>query len=155
MKRVTINDIGAWAIEHRVMLPLGFATRNRSEAFVSRRGSFLKWAIFEPPIAPSNPPISPAMDGNGRLLERVAKMRLARITKRKDDIARAAKAKRGSPFLSTEQAAFYLGLSPRRMVQMRASSCGPEFRRHCRFVRYHIDDLDFWSETSGSRAQNG
>ena len=31
-----------------------------------------------------------------------------------DDIARAARAKKGSPFLSTEQAAFYLGLSAAR-----------------------------------------
>ena len=72
-----------------------------------------------------------------------------------DNIARAARARKGSPFLSTEQAAFYLGLSPRRMLQMRSSSCGPHFRRHSRFVRYHIDDLDAWSEMSGSRAQNG
>jgi len=28
-----------------------------------------------------------------------------------DDVARAAQAKKGSPFLSTEQAAFYLGLA--------------------------------------------
>ena len=72
-----------------------------------------------------------------------------------DDIARAARAKKGSPFLSTEQAAFYLGLSPRHMQLMRTSACGPEFRRHSRFVRYHINDLDAWSEMSGSRAQHG
>lgn len=72
-----------------------------------------------------------------------------------DDIARAAKAKKGSPFLSTEQAAFYLGLSPRRMQQMRTTACGPEFRRHSRFVRYHIADLDAWSEMSGSRGRHG
>ena len=63
-----------------------------------------------------------------------------------DDIGRAARAKKGSPFLSTEQAAFYLGLSPRKMQEMRASGTGPEFRRHCRYVRYHIDDLDAWSK---------
>lgn len=72
-----------------------------------------------------------------------------------DDIARAAKAKKGSPFLSTEQAAFYLGLSPRRMQQMRAAASGPAFRRHSRFVRYHIDDLDAWSEMSGSGRPHG
>lgn len=72
-----------------------------------------------------------------------------------DYIDRAAKAKKGSPFLTTEQAAFYLGLSPRRMQQMRTCSCGPEYRRHSRFIRYHIDDLDAWSEMSGSRAQHG
>ena len=72
-----------------------------------------------------------------------------------DDFARAAKAKKGSPFLSTEQAAFYLGLSPRRLQQMRAAACGPTFRRHSRFVRYHINDLDAWSEMSGSGPLHG
>ena len=63
-----------------------------------------------------------------------------------DDIARAARAKKGSPFLSTEQAAFYLGLSARKLQAMRASGTGPHFRRHSRYVRYHIDDLDAWSK---------
>jgi hypothetical protein len=63
-----------------------------------------------------------------------------------DEIARAARAKKGSPFLSTEQAAFYLGLSARKLQQMRASGTGPGFRRHSRYVRYHIDDLDSWSK---------
>ena len=66
-----------------------------------------------------------------------------------DDIARAARAKKGSPFLSTEQAGFYLGLSARKMQAMRGSGTGPSFRRHSRYVRYHIDDLDSWSQTSG------
>ena len=63
-----------------------------------------------------------------------------------DDIARAARAKKGSPFLSTEQAAFYLGLSPRKLQAFRAAGDGPRFRRHSRYVRYHIDDLDAWSK---------
>lgn len=62
-----------------------------------------------------------------------------------DDIVRAARAKKGSPFLSTEQAAFYLGLSARKLQSMRAAGSGPGFRRHSRYVRYHIDDLDDWS----------
>ena len=62
-----------------------------------------------------------------------------------DDVARAARAKKGCPFLSTEQAAFYLGLSARRLQQMRVQGSGPLFRRHSRYVRYHIDDLDDWS----------
>lgn len=69
-----------------------------------------------------------------------------------DDIARAARAKKGSPFLSTEQAAFYLGLSARKLQAMRASGGGPRFRRHSRYVRYHIDDLDSWSRESGEAA---
>lgn len=63
-----------------------------------------------------------------------------------DDIARAARAKKGSPFLSTEQAAFYLGLSARKLQAMRGAGIGPGFRRHSRYVRYHIDDLDAWSK---------
>ena len=67
-----------------------------------------------------------------------------------DDIARADRAKKGSPFLSTEQAAFYLGLSARKVQALRAAGSGPRFRRHCRHIRYHIDDLDRWSASSGS-----
>jgi hypothetical protein len=70
-----------------------------------------------------------------------------------DEIARAARAKKGSPFLSTEQAGFYLGLSARKLQTMRAARDGPRFRRHSRYVRYHIDDLDDWSKgvsTAGS-----
>ena len=63
-----------------------------------------------------------------------------------DEIARAARAKKGCPFLSTEQAAFYLGLSARKLQAMRADGTGPRFRRHSRYVRYHIDDLDAWSK---------
>ena len=63
-----------------------------------------------------------------------------------DEIARAQRAKKGSPFLNTEQAAFYLGLSARKLQQMRGHGTGPAFRRHSRYVRYHIDDLDAWSK---------
>ena len=65
-----------------------------------------------------------------------------------DEIARAARARRGTPFLSTEQAAYYLGLSARKLQAMRAAGIGPHFRRHSRYVRYHIDDLDNWSRAS-------
>lgn len=62
-----------------------------------------------------------------------------------DQIARATRAKRGSPFLNTEQAAFYLKLSGRLLKRMRRSGRGPVYRRHSRYVQYHIDDLDAWS----------
>ena len=68
-----------------------------------------------------------------------------------DEIVRAQRAKKGSPFLSTEQAAFYLGLSARKMQAMRRAGTGPAFRRHSRYVRYHIDDLDAWSRNSAAR----
>lgn len=67
-----------------------------------------------------------AIDSNGRM---------------DDEIARAGRAKKGSPFLSTEQVAFYLGLSARKLQAMRRAGAGPTFRRHSRYIRYHIDDL--------------
>lgn len=71
-----------------------------------------------------------------------------------DDIVRAQRAKKGSPFLSTEQAAFYLGLSARKLQQMRGAGQGPRFRRHSRYVRYHIDDLEDWSKGTNQAGRN-
>lgn len=62
-----------------------------------------------------------------------------------DENERAARAKKGSPFLDTAQAAFYVGLSCRTLEKMRVVGGGPQFRKHGRYVRYHIDDLDAWS----------
>jgi hypothetical protein len=72
-----------------------------------------------------------------------------------DDIERAARAKKGSPFLSTEQAAFYLGLSARKMQALRRAGEGPRYRRHCRYIRYHIDDLDSCTGASGAAPNRG
>ena len=63
-----------------------------------------------------------------------------------DENARAQRALKGTPFLSPEQAAHYLGVSPRTLQEHRSAGTGPRFRRHCRRVRYHIDDLDTWSK---------
>ncbi|RWA67408.1 helix-turn-helix domain-containing protein [Mesorhizobium sp.] len=63
-----------------------------------------------------------------------------------DENERAARAKKGSPFLSTAQAAFYIGLSQRTLEKMRLKGGGPKFRKHGRYVRYHIDELDHWSK---------
>ena len=71
-----------------------------------------------------------------------------------DDIARANRAKRGSPFLNTDQAAAYLKISGRLLKRLRVRGDGPEFRRHSRFVEYHIDDLDAWSAARKSRGGN-
>ena len=65
-----------------------------------------------------------------------------------DENERATRAKKGSPFLNTAQAAFYIGLSQRTLEKMRISGRGPTFRKHGRYVRYHIDDLDAWSKGS-------
>jgi Helix-turn-helix domain len=68
-----------------------------------------------------------------------------------DDITRANRAKRGSPFLNTDQAAAYLKLSARLLKRLRRDGKGPVFRRHSRFVQYHIDDLDTWSDEHAGR----
>ena len=47
---------------------------------------------------------------------------------------RAARAKKGSPFLNTAQAAFYVGLSQRTLEKMRLTGGGPRFRKHGRYV---------------------
>lgn len=68
-----------------------------------------------------------------------------------DDIERAQRAKRGSPFLNTDQAAAYLKISSRLLKRLRVRGEGPVFRRHSRFVQYHIDDLDLWSREHSAR----
>ena len=65
-----------------------------------------------------------------------------------DETARAQAARRGTPFLNTEQAAAYLGVSARKLQYMRSRCTGPRYRLHSRFVRYHIDDLIFWSRST-------
>ncbi|SER23181.1 helix-turn-helix domain-containing protein [Sphingobium sp. YR768] len=62
-----------------------------------------------------------------------------------DDSLRAQQARRASPFLDTKQAAHYLGFRPKTLANMRWRGIGPAFRKHGRFVRYHIADLDHWS----------
>ncbi len=49
-------------------------------------------------------------------------------------------------FLNTKEAAAYLGLKPNTLEKMRVYGGGPEYRKHGRYVRYHIDDLNAWSE---------
>ena len=62
-----------------------------------------------------------------------------------DENARAARALEGSPFLNTKQAAHYFGVSVKTLLRHRRAGSGPRFRRHCRHVQYHVDDLDAWS----------
>jgi len=50
-----------------------------------------------------------------------------------------------TPFLDTKLAAVYVRLSPRTLERMRYGGGGPRYRKHGRYVRYHIDDLDAWS----------
>ncbi len=60
--------------------------------------------------------------------------------------ARAARGRRVSPFLDPRQAAHYLGLAERTLRVYRKKKTGPAYRRHGNNVRYHIDDLDAWSQ---------
>lgn len=68
-----------------------------------------------------------------------------------DDIRRAQRARNGSPFLTTPQAANYLNISDRLLKRLRVRGKGPVFRRHSRYVLYHIDDLDAWSREQAGR----
>lgn len=69
-----------------------------------------------------------------------------------DLASRAAIARETCPFLTTKQAAYYLGLAHITMRRMRAAGIGPKCRMHTRAWRYHIDDLDAWS---AHRARGG
>lgn len=64
-----------------------------------------------------------------------------------DDTARRAQAARETcPFLTAKQAAFHLGLSCSTLKAMRAGGKGPRCRLHGRTWRYHVDDLEAWSQ---------
>lgn len=65
--------------------------------------------------------------------------------------AGAMRARQASPFLNTRQAAFYLHISARHLERLRREGGGPRFRRHSRFVFYHIDDLNVWSLGTGGQ----
>ena len=66
-----------------------------------------------------------------------------------DAISRAGLAKKGSPFLNTEQAAFYLSICPRRLQALRGSGEGPRFRRHSRYVRgRYIERTQIYAKVS-------
>ena len=49
-------------------------------------------------------------------------------------------------FLNTKEAGDFLGLKPNTLEKMRVYGGGPEYRKHGRYVRYHIDDLNAWSD---------
>ena len=60
-------------------------------------------------------------------------------------VPETAPAKPTTPFLDTKLAAVYVRLSPRTLERMRYAGGGPRYRKHGRYVRYHIADLDAWS----------
>lgn len=65
-----------------------------------------------------------------------------------DEIIRAIAAKKGSPFLSSKQAAAYLKCGERKMRRMRTACTGPRYRLHGGRIQYHVDDLIFWSRST-------
>jgi hypothetical protein len=64
---------------------------------------------------------------------------------------RADRAKKGSPFLNAALAAHYLGISVRNLQRLNKAGRGPLMRRHGRYVRYHIDDLEAWSKGDSAK----
>ncbi len=51
-------------------------------------------------------------------------------------------------FLTNEEAATFLKLSPRTLEKQRVVGGGPRFRRHGRRVVYALDDLECWSSAT-------
>ncbi|UIJ44776.1 helix-turn-helix domain-containing protein [Sphingomonas cannabina] len=68
---------------------------------------------------------------------------------------RAQRAREASPFLTTKQTAFYLGISPATLKALRARKAGPRARKHGRSLRFHIDDIDAWSAARGAETDHG
>ena len=50
-------------------------------------------------------------------------------------------------FLTPDEAAAYLRLSPRTLEKHRSVGGGPRFRKFGRMIRYTISDLDVWAES--------
>ena len=57
--------------------------------------------------------------------------------------------------LTAKQAAFHLGLSCSTLKAMRAAGKGPRCRLHGRTWRYHVDDLEAWSQAHARGAADG
>ena len=56
------------------------------------------------------------------------------------------------PFLNTVEAASWLRLTKNTLEKMRVQGRGPEYRKHGRYVRYHIEDLVDWSKANKRRS---
>lgn len=56
-------------------------------------------------------------------------------------------------YLTTQEAAEYLSLSPRTMEGFRLKGGGPKFYRRGRLVRYKQADLDAWLAESESASE--
>jgi hypothetical protein len=56
------------------------------------------------------------------------------------------------PFLNTKEAAAWLRLTKNTLEKMRVQGKGPIYRKHGRYVRYHIEDLVDYSNGSKRRS---
>jgi excisionase family DNA binding protein len=56
------------------------------------------------------------------------------------------------PFLTTKEAAAWLGLNPNTLEKWRVHGGGPVYRKHGRYVRYHLEELIAWSEANRRRS---
>ena len=63
-----------------------------------------------------------------------------------DDTATRAQAARSTcPYLTSKQAAYHLGIAYSTLRALRRAGRAPIGRRHGRTWRYHIDDIEAWS----------
>lgn len=60
----------------------------------------------------------------------------------------------GRRYLSTKEAAEYLGLSPTTLIELRMNGRGPRYSKSLRRVIYDVRDIDEWVE-SGKRRFTG
>ena len=56
------------------------------------------------------------------------------------------------PFLNTAEAAAWLRLTRNTLEKMRVQGTGPLYRKHGRYVRYHIEDLVDYSQANKRRS---
>lgn len=66
-------------------------------------------------------------------------------------IREARDALRSSPFLTSKQAAHFLGFSDRTLQDMRRKGTGPRYVRLGRQVRYHFEDLKAYARPAAKR----
>jgi hypothetical protein len=67
-------------------------------------------------------------------------------------MAEEKKSSAEKPFLNTKEAAAWLGLAPNTLEKWRVQGGGPPYRKHGRYVRYHLEDLTAWSEAQKRRS---
>jgi hypothetical protein len=63
-------------------------------------------------------------------------------------MADEAKKSPDPPFLNTVEAAAWLRLTKNTLEKMRVQGRGPVYRKHGRYVRYHIEDLVDYSKAN-------